>query len=154
MALAYALRKTFEVDKSCGEATLQEPRGCRSPSLPISQPESNPNEQCSKEPKMVCSKGRAATAVLLACLGLGLSACADGAAYPYEGGYYYDEGFLFDRGDFDRRDDFRFHHHLHHNHGRFDHGDLVPRGIHHFGRPSGSFGHGGGFGGDFGGGRR
>ena len=106
-----------------------------------------------EEPKMVCSKGRAATAVLLACLSLSLAACADGVAYPNEGGYYYDEGFLFDDGDFDRRDDFRFHHHLHHRHGRLDHGDLVPLGIHHMGRPSGGFGHGG-FGGDFGGGHR
>ena len=100
---------------------------------------------------MVCSKGRAATAALLACLSLGLAACADGVAYPYEDGYYYyDEGLLFDGDDFDRRDDFRFHHHLHHHHGHLDHGDLVPRGIHHMGRPSGNFGHGG-LGGDFGG---
>ena len=102
---------------------------------------------------MVCSKGRAATAVLLACLSLSLAACADGVAYPNEGGYYYDEGYLFDDGDFDRRDDFRFHDHSHHRHGRLDHDDLVPRGIHHMGRPPGDFGHGG-FGGDFGGGHR
>jgi hypothetical protein len=42
---------------------------------------------------------------------------------------------------------------LHHRHERLDHSDLVPRGIHQMGHPSGGFGHGG-FGGDFGGGRR
>ena len=73
---------------------------------------------------MVCSKGRAKTAILLVCLDLGLAACADGVAYPYEDGYYYDEGLPFDGDDFDRRDDFRFHHHLHHHHGHLDYGDL------------------------------
>ena len=106
-----------------------------------------------KELKMVYSKGRAGTTVLLTGLSLGLAACADGVAYPYEDGYYYDEGLPFDGDDFDRRDDFRFHHHLHHHHGHLDHGDLVPHGIQYMGRPSGGFGHGG-FGGDFGGGHR
>jgi hypothetical protein len=127
----------------------------------------NPHEQSSKELKMTRSK-RLAGVVLLACLGLGLAACADGGVaydpYPYDG--YYNDGFLIDGGDFDDRHDFRFHHH-HHHHGHPDHGDFrhghfthdvsgmhrTVGGFHH-GGINGSLGLIGGRGGGFGGGHR
>jgi hypothetical protein len=74
---------------------------------------------------MTRSKRLAGAAVLLACLGVGLAACANGGVaydpYPYDG--YYNDGFLFDGGDFDDRHDFRLHHHhVRPDHGYFSHG--------------------------------
>jgi hypothetical protein len=74
--------------------------------------------------KLVRSKRRSATVVVLTGLGLSLAACADGGygddgylaygAYPDDGSYddgFYDDGFVGGLlgGDFHHRHDFRFH---------------------------------------------
>ena len=112
---------------------------------------------------MTRSKRLAEAAVLLASLGLGLAASAEGGVaydpYPYDG--YYDDGFLFFGGNFHDRHDFRLHHHhVRPLHGDFSHGHFIhdasrmhsTAGGFPYGEFHGGMGLNGGHGGGFGGG--